>query len=107
MEQTLVVGLGSWQDRTPYRTRVSMRHEPEYLEEDTDRDNRPRRRHHPKAWSAWVVVAMILLTILIPLLGIILGIIDMANEGPRRVQGAAFLALGLVMCLVYAVAYLG
>ena len=84
-----------------------MQHEPEYPVDDKERDKRPRRRRPPKAWPAWVVVAMILLTIFIPLLGIILGIIDMANEGPRRVQGAAFLAVGLVMCLVYAVAYLG
>lgn len=70
-----------------------------------DPDGRPRR--HPPAWSGWVVAAMIILTIAIPLVGIILGVIDMGSEGPRKRQGAAFLAVGLVMIAVYAVVLAG
>jgi hypothetical protein len=75
------------------------------LDEDDYEPYRPRRRT-AKAWSGWVVVAMLLLTIMIPLVGIILGTIDMVNEGPRRIQGAAFLACGLVMTIAYAIGYL-
>ena len=72
--------------------------------DDGEYNDRPRQA---KAWGPAVVVVMVVLTILIPILGIVLGIIDMSSPGPRRGQGAAFLAVGLVMMVIYALALVG
>jgi hypothetical protein len=78
-----------------------------FAAEEPEEEYAPRRKKRGNGWSAWVVVVMIFLTILIPLVGIVLGAIDMGREGTRRVQGAVFLAIGLVMGLVYAVSMMG
>lgn len=65
----------------------------------------PRRRRDDDAWGGCMIVLMVILSLGIPLLGIILGIMDMGSNSPKkRQQGMAFIAVGLVSMLVYGLA---
>ena len=47
-------------------------------------------------WGVGMILLTLALTILFPPYGIVAGIIDMSWDGPRRTQGVAFFAFGLV-----------
>jgi len=53
-----------------------------------------------------MMLLMAFLTLLIPLIGIVLGIIDLTHEGKRKTQGAVLLALGIGMTLVHVISSL-
>jgi hypothetical protein len=55
-----------------------------------------------EAWSAIIVILMAVGTLIIPLIGIIAGIIGLTKE-PKRAQGAGLLALGVIMAVAYMV----
>jgi DNA-directed RNA polymerase subunit RPC12/RpoP len=78
----------------------------EEADPDEGDDYRPPRRQHRQneAWGCWVVGIVVLLTMLIPLVGIVLGIMDMGSDGPRKRQGIAFLAVALFSMFLYSLA---
>lgn len=50
-------------------------------------------------WSTGVMVALVIGTILIPLIGIVFGIIGL-NKEEKKGQGTALLTLGIIMGLI-------
>lgn len=73
-----------------------------------DFDYETQSRHVPSlrkrgGFDVLLMLGLVLATLLIPLVGLITGFLDLTSKSQRRrSQGLAFLALGLVMCVLYA-----
>lgn len=77
-------------------------------DDEEEEDYRPRRRRRKKsdAWGAGEMTLFIILTVFIPLVGIIVGAIDLGSGGSRRrSQGGILLGLGIVMVFVHLAIY--
>lgn len=63
-------------------------------------------RERSDGWGGGELALFIATTVLIPLVGIIMGVIDLSNGGPRRrTQGGILLGFGVFMILVYVVGF--
>lgn len=69
--------------------------------DDTEAIPRKKRK---QTSGDFLFVCLLIVTIFIPLVGIIVGAVDYGRGGRRGRQGAAMLAVGLVLAVVYTIA---
>ncbi len=53
-----------------------------------------------EAWGVGFMILMVIGTLIIPLIGLVSGIVGLTKE-PKRAQGAGLLALGVIMTVAY------